>query len=137
MDAEELNGATGEAVEERQGHGPAAWPSASSLVKPDVEFLDPTGLRPSLAYSTDGTHRIEFSAPTGQRGRTRQGWSPLPGACPGPGAAPELGPGHCRILANNAGWHHELGCPVLPTGSGMGPGVRCPGAKKNEGTRHG
>ena len=48
VDAEELKGASGEAVEERQGHGPAAWPSASSLVKPGIEFLDPTGSRSNV-----------------------------------------------------------------------------------------
>ena len=45
MDSDNLEHATDHAVEERQPHSGGAWPCASSLVKPDVELLDPSGSR--------------------------------------------------------------------------------------------
>ena len=59
MQAEELKGASGEAVKERQGHEPAAWPNASSLVKPCVELLDPTAVElANLCSDTIGEAQV-------------------------------------------------------------------------------
>ena len=94
VDAEELNGAIG-----RGGRG-TTGPRASSMAERARPWSNPT----SSFWTPQGSVHpscIRRMAPTGSSfrhpqvsvaERVRQGWSPLPGACPGPGAAPELGP---------------------------------------------
>jgi hypothetical protein len=56
LDAEQLEQATGEAVEERWRRGGRAWPIASSLIKTTSELLDPSGYwaRPDGVDAAEG-----------------------------------------------------------------------------------